>query len=165
MTDMGALEHFLKMRVTSTRRFIQLGQSLYTQKVLDKFADFLGPPQKTRKSPLPSDASERIARVEGENVRGRQGVLRLYTRHDIAYADGLLSCFGAKPTTHTCHLIVYLTQYIRGIVSCGISFSGSMFDMHAFTHADWAGDVLTRRSTTGYAVIAAGGPLAWQKKL
>ena len=66
MTDMGALEHFLSVRVTRTRRFIPLDQSVYTQKVLDKFADFLGPPQKTRESPLPSDTSERIARVESK---------------------------------------------------------------------------------------------------
>ena len=65
MTDMGALEHFLNVRVTRTRRFIQLYQSVCTQKLLDKFADFLGP-QKTRKSPLPSDASERIAPAEGD---------------------------------------------------------------------------------------------------
>ena len=39
---------------------------MYTLKVLDKFADFLGSPQKTRKSPLPSVTSERIARAEGE---------------------------------------------------------------------------------------------------
>ena len=62
---MGALEYFLNVRVTRTRRFIQLDQSVYTQKLLDKFADFLGPPQKTKKSPLPSDASKRIARAEG----------------------------------------------------------------------------------------------------
>ena len=66
MTDIGALEHFLNVRVTGTRRFIQLDHSVHIQKVLDKFADFLGPPQKTRKSPLPSDASKRIARAEGE---------------------------------------------------------------------------------------------------
>ena len=28
-----------------------------------------------------------------------------------------------------------------------------------------AGDVLTRRSTTGYVVFAAGGPITWQSKL
>ena len=39
-----------------------------------------------------------------------------------------------------------------------------MFDMHVFTDADWADDVLTRRSTTGYVVFDAGGPLAWQSK-
>ena len=37
--------------------------------------------------------------------------------------------------------------------------------MHVFANADWAGDVLTKRSTTGYVVFAAGGPLAWQSKL
>ena len=39
--------------------------------------------------------------------------------------------------------MVYLMQYVRGTLSCGIIFSGSMFDTHMFTDADWAGDVLT----------------------
>ena len=51
-------------------------------------------------------------------------------------------------------------QYVRGTVSSGIRFSGRMFDKHVFTDVDWAGDVLTRRSTTGYVVFVAGGPLA-----
>ena len=107
---MGALEHFLNVRVTRTRRFIELGQSVYTQKVLDKFANFLGPLQKTRKSPLPSDASERIARVEGElseddrvysddfpyrSLLGALLYLSMNTRPDFAYAVGLLSRFGS----------------------------------------------------------------------
>ena len=61
--------------------------------------------------------------------------------------------------------MVYLIQYVRGTVSWGIRFSGSKFDMHVFTDADWTGDALTRRSTTGYVVFAAGGPLTWQSKL
>ena len=180
MTDMGALKHFLNVRVTWTRRFIQQDQSVYTLKVLDKFADFLGPPQKTKKSPLPSDASKRIARAKGElldddrvyldnfpyrSLLGALLYLSMNTRPDIAYAFGLQSRFGSKPSVQTCHLIVYLMQYVRGTVSCGIRFSGRMFDMHVFTDVDWAGDVLTRRSTTGYVVLAAGGPLAWQSKL
>ena len=30
MTDLGALEHFLNVRVTRSREYIQLDQSLYT---------------------------------------------------------------------------------------------------------------------------------------
>ena len=56
-------------------------------------------------------------------------------------------------------------QYLRGTVHMGIKFNWSCFDMHVFTDADWAGDILTRRSTTGYVVFAAGGPLSWQSKL
>ena len=57
------------------------------------------------------------------------------TRPDIAYAVGLLSRFGSKPTLTTCHLKMYLMQYKRGTVSKEIKFSGSMFDMHIFTDA------------------------------
>ena len=45
--------------------------------------------------------------------------------------------------------MVYLQQNVRGTVAKGIRFSGSAFDMHVFTE-DWAGEILTRRSTTGY---------------
>ena len=37
--------------------------------------------------------------------------------------------------------------------------------MHVFADADWTGGVLTKRSTTGYVLLAAGGPIAWQSKL
>ncbi|MFN9969944.1 MAG: Ty1/Copia family ribonuclease HI [Phycisphaerae bacterium] len=47
----------------------------------------------------------------------------------------------------------------------GIIFSGRKFDLHVFTDADWAGDRITRRSTTGYVVFAAGGPIIWSSKL
>jgi hypothetical protein len=62
-------------------------------------------------------------------------------------------------------MLVYLMQYLRGTVGKGIIFSGKSFDMHIFTYSDWAGDVLTRGSTTGYVVLAAGGPISWQSKL
>ena len=61
--------------------------------------------------------------------------------------------------------MIHVLQYLRGTVEKGIKFSGSMLDLHIFTGADWAGDVLTRRSTTGYVVFAAGGPLVWSSKL
>ena len=37
--------------------------------------------------------------------------------------------------------------------------------MYAYSDAEWAGDLDSRRSTTGYVVYAAGGPIAWQSKL
>ena len=38
-------------------------------------------------------------------------------------------------------------------------------NVYAYSDADWAGDLDSRRSTTGYVVYAAGGPIAWQSKL
>ena len=143
--------------------------------MFDTFNAHLGTENKFRKYPLPSDTLDRIAKEPKEcseedqwyvdNFPHRSMLsallyLSMNTRPDISYAVGLQSRFGSKPTKVTCMLMVYLLQYIRGTVQMGIRFSGSRFDMHVFTDADWAGDVLTRRSTTGYVVFAAGGPLA-----
>ena len=180
MTDMGELEHFLNVRVSRSSECISLDQTVYIQKVLDKFSAFLGPITKTKKYPLPSDAAERIA-LQSEDYTEEQRVyvdnfpyrsligallyLSMNTRPDIAYAVGLLARFGNKPSIVTCKLVVYTMQYLRGTMEKGIEFSGSYFDLHVFSDADWAGDVLSRRSTTGYVVFAAGGPIAWQSKL
>ena len=105
MTDMGALEHFLNVRVTRSRKYIQLNQSVYTSKVLEKFVTFLGPTHKVRKSPLPSDAVERIGRVEQELSDADQTYvdnfpyigacwvlyLSMNTRPDIAYAGVVIT--------------------------------------------------------------------------
>ena len=37
--------------------------------------------------------------------------------------------------------------------------------MHGFCDSDYAGDVDTRRSTTGYVIMAGGGPIQWRAKL
>ncbi len=37
--------------------------------------------------------------------------------------------------------------------------------MYAYSDVDWAGDLNSRKSTTGYVLYAANGPIAWQSKL
>jgi hypothetical protein len=184
MTDMGELEHFLNVRVTRTKDYIQMDQTVYTEKVLEKNAAFLGPSDKTKKNPLPADAMDRIAKGKSDEAEGVSTedqayldnfpyrsllgavlYLSLNTRPDIAYAVGVLARYANKPTMAECKLMIHLMQYLRGTAEMGIRFSGSKFDMHVFTDADWAGDQISRRSTTGYVVFGAGGPIAWQSKL
>ena len=183
MTDMGELEHFLNIRVTRTTDYLMMDQAVYAMKVLEKHAAYLGSPDKIRRHPMPADVMDQIKKeaddqedVNQENqdwvnnfpyraLLGAILYLALNTRPDIAYAVGVLSRFASNPTLVTCKLVVYVMQYIRGTVQMGIKFSGSQFDMHIFTDADWAGDQLSRRSTTGYVVFAVGGCIAWQSKL
>ena len=52
--------------------------------MVDKIADFIGPPHKTRKCPLPSDAVDRIAQDQGKLTAREQTYLDnfLYSRLD-----------------------------------------------------------------------------------
>ena len=183
MTDMGELQHFLNIHVTRDDEGIHLDQKAYLESVLDKFEYLLGKKYKTRKYPLPDDVTDRLApdtldteplteekrkyinNFPYRSIIGALLYLALHTRPDISYAVGVLSRFGTNPSYAACEMCVYLLQYLRGTVGLGITLSGSSLDLHIYTDADWAGDVLTRRSTTGFVVFAAGGPIAWQSKL
>ena len=55
-------------------------------------------------------------------------------------------------------LVLSVSVVLLRMMSNLCKYSGSRLDMHVITDADWAGDVLTRRSTTGNAVFAAGRP-------
>jgi hypothetical protein len=179
MTDMGEMEHFLNIKITRTTKCLRMDQTTYAHKILAKFATYLGGTKKKKKHPFPADAQERLADTTPiteaqqrfvdafpyRSVVGALLYLSSYTRPDLAYAVGVLARFGSKPTYASCQLAVYVLLYLRGTVDQGIQFSGSEFDLHAFSDADWGGDIMTRRSTTGYVVFAGGGPIAWQSKL
>lgn len=179
MTDMGEMRHFLNIKITRTTNYLRMDQSVYARKIITKFSSWMGPPSKCKKHPFPDNAMELLAdttpptKEEEEyfkffpyrSIVGALLYLSTYTRPDISYAVGVLARFGSKPTPAACRLAVYLLKYVAGTVDKGIKFSGSKFDMHVFSDADWAGDIITRRSTTGYVVFAGGGPIAWQSKL
>ena len=61
--------------------------------------------------------------------------------------------------------MVRVLIYLRDTTERGIQFTGSDLELFAYSDADWGGDLDSRRSTTGYVVYAAGGPIAWQSKL
>jgi hypothetical protein len=73
----------------------------------------------------------------------------LYLRPDIAYAVGVLSRFGRKPTRGACTLVIYCLRCLRDAVAKGIRFSASSVNMHIFTDTNWASDQITWKSTTG----------------
>ena len=55
--------------------------------------------------------------------------------------------------------------YLRSTIDVDLKFTAKSLEVLAYSDADWAGDLDTRRSTTGYVVYAGGGPIAWQSKL
>jgi hypothetical protein len=181
MTDAGEIDNFLNIRVNRDwkEREITLDQTHYCQQILEQY-DFLVYGQK-RKSPLPLDASKLLSIPDDDlsaeqiefrdhfpyrQVVGALLYLGMYTRPNIAYAVGVLARFGAAPTYNACYCASHVLQYLARDPECRLVYSGDVnFDLHGFSDADWAGDLLTRRSTAGFAIFAKGGPLAWQSKL
>jgi Reverse transcriptase (RNA-dependent DNA polymerase)/GAG-pre-integrase domain len=98
----------------------------------------------------------------GSLTYGMQG-----TRPDIAYAVSLFSRFLGKPTKSHVKALQGVFRYLVNTLELGIVYSKhDRRDLHAYTDADWAGSTLIgdSKSTSGYVVMLAGGPIAWSSR-
>lgn len=92
--------------------------------------------------------------------------LSVCTRPDIAQAVEALARHMAKPTVAHWQAAKGVLRYISGTANYGITFGGTGdIRLEAYCDADYAGDIDTRRSTTGYVFILSGGAISWSSRL
>jgi hypothetical protein len=88
----------------------------------------------------------------------------LGTRPDIAYAVSVVSRFSANPTTDHWAAVQRVLRYLRGTIDLELAFSSDLSPLVGYSDADWAGDIDTRRSTSGYVFGIGTGPISWSSK-
>ena len=71
----------------------------------------------------------------------------------------------AQPTAAHWQAGKGVLRYLAGTANYGITFGGTRSGLEAYTDADYAGDIDTRRSTTGYVFILNGGAISWSSRL
>lgn len=167
--DLGPATFFLGMDIKQDRqaRTITLGQSRLTTDLLDKYG-------MTECKPLsvPLSASTKLTK-EGEpldtvthgysQLIGSLMYLSVCTRPDISQAVGALARYMAAPTVAHWQAAKGVLRYISGTRDYGITFGG--LTLEAYCDADYAGDIDSRRSTTGYVFILGGGAISWSSRL
>ena len=180
MKDLGELQFYLGMKITRTKECITVDQERYTLDTLQKYEYLLrGLENKNYNTPMERDLKLRkfeadsmtpkqedyVSRFPYQNIVGALLYLSINTRPDISYPVGVLARFSKAPTFRACKALLRVLIYLRGTAQRGIKFSGDDLNLSGYSDADWAGDLDSRRSTTGYVIYAAGGPIAWQSKL
>ena len=88
------------------------------------------------------------------------------TRADIAYAVGVVSQYMANPGPQHWIATQRIFKYLKGTLDHVLQYGGSSSSLQAvgYCDADYAGDIDTRRSTTGYTFLLAGGAISWNSK-
>ncbi|CAN6716764.1 unnamed protein product [Malus baccata var. baccata] len=88
-----------------------------------------------------------------------------FTRPDIAYAVNSVCQFITVPTDVHLISVKRIIRYLQGTIKCGITYSAdSAMHLTAFSDVDWATDLNTIRSMTGYVVYLGGNLISWQSK-
>jgi hypothetical protein len=90
---------------------------------------------------------------------------QLATCPDLSFSVSLLSCFQANPGIDHWNALMHVIGYIRNTIDFGLTYlRDSDLSPTAFVDADYRGCRDTRRSTSGYVFLMAGGQVTWSSK-
>ena len=175
MKDMGEASAFLSMTIERDRgaRMIKLAQTAAIKELLQKYHMDMS---KTRRLPL---STADILTKGGEPLDvtvtpysplvGSLLYFSVTTRPDIAQAVGVLSRYMSAPTTEHWRLAKGVLRYLASTTDHGLVFgrqtdNGLRTGLKGFCDSDYAGDIDSRRSTTGYVFTYNGTAISWNSK-
>jgi len=174
--DMGPAEELFNIQITQPFHTIVIGQEPYVRTIREKYRSYVGA---RNYADVPSMA-EYIPREEAPSTQKQQDYidgfpysaivgsllyLAVVTRPDIMFAVGVLTRHLKSPSYASCKAACRVLNYLSRHPANAIKYSGCKLRVHVYTDSDWASDRDTRRSTSGYVVMMAGGPVNWISKL
>jgi hypothetical protein len=178
ITDLGKLTWILACRITRDRsqHLITIDQEQYTRKILTDAGILPGSnPVSTPMDPKEFLTSDEMSFTEDEfksartipysTTIGKITYLTTCTRPDIRNAHRILPRFMANPQPQHYRALKRLLRYLSGTIDYKIQYDGTKnsISLQAFTDSDWAQDP-SRKSTSGFIITLAGGPVAWASK-
>lgn len=177
MKDLGPARQILGMKIVRDRKkgLIWLSQERYIEKVLGRFkmdkAKPVGCPLashfklSSKQCPTSEKEKDEMEKVPYASAVGSLMYDMVCTRPDLAHAVGVVNRFLSNPGKEHWATVKWILRYLRGTSRVCLCFGNGKAMLDGFTDADMAGDVDSRKSTSGYLMTFAGGAVVWQSKL
>lgn len=166
MSDMGKLSYYLGIEVTQGEDFIELKQTGYARKILEKagLSD-------CNYAKYPMDLKEQLSQdEEGEVVdaakyRSMIGGLRylVHTRPGIAYSVEIAGRYMERPTKLHQNAVKRIMRYVKGTTQYGLVYSKDSGNniLTGFSDSDLGGQLDDRRSTGGMVYYLNESEITW----
>lgn len=173
--DLGPAAQILSMQITKEDDgSITLDQTGYISEVLDTFKMSEAKPAATPLDPSikyshANDQEWEKVKEESKKNPYRQVVgsllyLACGTRPDLSYPSTYMSQFNERPTAEHWRGVKHMLRYLRGTKFRKLRFQKTGKKLQAYSDADWGGDIIDRKSFSGYVLLLAGGPVSWSSK-
>jgi hypothetical protein len=165
--DLGPLRYFLGLQIDYKKAGFFVHQSKYITDLLMKFKMSDCKPTSTPIATAPvlsTSASDSLA--DPTPYRSLVGALQYatFTRPDITFAVNRVCQFMHNPSSAHFVAAKRILRYLKGSLDKGVLFQPGPLTLTAFTDADWAGDPVDRRSTSGITVFLGNNPITWLSK-
>lgn len=143
-------------------------QTNYAKRVLEKFnmenCNSVATPSDSNKV-LHDFADSEPCKYPYREAVGSLMYLSVATRPDITYAVAIASRYLENPTVVHVNAIKRIFKYLKNTIHFGIFYvSGGENQLIGYSDADHAGDIETRRSTSGYIFKFNDGVISWSSE-
>jgi hypothetical protein len=177
MKDLGAAKQILGMRIIRDKAngTLKLSQTEYVKKVLSRFgmdgaksvSTPLGGHFRLTKDQSPKTDQEKVymSKVPYASAIGSLMYAMVCTRPDIAHAVGVVSRYMSNPGKQHWEAVKWILRYLKGSSDTSLCFTGADLKLQGYVDADLAGDVDSRKSTTGFVYTLGGTAVCWASKL
>ena len=178
MKDLGAARKILGMEIYRDRdqKKLFLSQKSYIQKILSKFGMSSSKPLNTPYAanshlsvtfaPKYEAEKEYMAKVPYSSAVGSLMYAMVCTRPDLAQAVSVVSRFMVNPGKEHWLAVKRIFRYLRGTSDVGLIYGGdSQCSVVGYSDSDYAGDVDSRRSMTGYVFTLGSSVVSWKATL
>ena len=175
LKDLGELRYFLGVSVQrDSNGSVSLDQSGYSDRILNKFdmneAKPVSTPVDISMKLVKNDESESVDKELYQSAVGSLLYLSQWTRPDLSYAVGNVAKFCENPSKNHWVAVKRIMRYLKGTVNHGLRYfvesdhSDNNTILIGYSDADWAGDIDSRRSTSGYVFQMSGCAVSWKSK-
>lgn len=166
MTDLGLLHYFLGIEVYQEPGEIFISQQKYAKEILKAFGmDDCKPiatPMEVNAKLSMEDTSPPVNVMKYRQLVGSL-IYLCNTRPDLSYVVGVLSRFSNQPRNNHWKAGMRVLRYIKGTLDYGVTYkAGSSLTGHC--DSDWAGDIDSRKSVSGYCFSLGSGIFSWISK-
>ncbi|XP_042400836.1 secreted RxLR effector protein 161-like [Zingiber officinale] len=168
MTDIGIMSYYLGIEVKQRDDDIFISQERYAKEILKKFdmnnCKPVGTPVECGIKPHKNQDGEKVDPTLFKSLVGSLRYLTC-TRPDILFGVGLVSRYMEAPTTSHLKIAKRILRYIKGTINYGILYAFSdNFMLVGYCDSDWAGDIDSRKSTTGFVFFMGNSAFTWNSK-
>lgn len=172
LTYLGEAKFFLGVEIIRDRanNLISLTQRSSIKSLLKRFA----PEVKNASNPCrmgikleanPNQASAENIRLFQQQI-GSLMYLMTMTRPDLCFPIGLIARFMSNPAEQHFSALNRIWQYLNYSADFALTFqSNKNPKLVGYCDSDWGGDIISRKSTTGYLFLLGNSAISWASAL
>lgn len=157
------LNRFVGLEISRTQDSICISQRDYIEQIISRFNMSTAHPSNT-----PLDVNVQMTKcIDHEQTSfpyretiGSLLFLSTASRPDISFGVNLLSRYINNPSSEHVAQVKRIIRYLINTKHLCIKYQGSE-SLVGYSDSDFAGDMDTRKSTTGYLFMLNGGPISW----